>query len=170
MSYEDIVDKLNLYKNTYVKGECRSKEYEAKIKQEKRLNLKLDLADTLCNELPFTFTTSQKNHVKELIRIFQNFKDLHSKASNEEIILSFIFYVKALEDKKDRLNAPTSKELIHTILNNDNKHDDKEKLYPKTFEIIKWKITLHYINNSTITPRQPINVDHNILYKGRYEQ
>ena len=165
MSYEDITDKLNLYKNTYVKGECRSREYEARIKQEKRLNLKLDLADTLCNELPFHFTTSQKNHVKELIRIFPNFKDLHSKASNEEIILSFIFYVKALKDKKDRLNVPTSKELIHNILKDNN----KEKIYPKTFEIIKWKITLHYINNSTITPRQPINVDHNILYKGRYE-
>ena len=45
-----IDDKLKLYSNTYVKGEVRSKEYEAKVKEKKRLNNKLDLADTMFNE------------------------------------------------------------------------------------------------------------------------
>ena len=161
-----IRKKLQLYNNTYVKGECRSNEYESRVKQEKRLNSKLDLSDTIFNELPFHFTVNQKAHVKELIRLFPNFKELHSKATNEEIILSFIFYVKALEDKKTKIQSPKNKEFIHIILKDFDDHEDKERLFPNTFEIIMWKINLHYISNSYIKPKQPRNINHNILYKG----
>lgn len=157
-----LTDKINLYNRTYVDGECRSKKYEAKIKQEKRLNLKLDLADTLCNELEFSFTDSQKNHVKELIRTFKNFKELHSKATNEEIILSFIFYVKALEKKTDMINSVEGQKTIRTLIND----YDKQIHFQNTFEIISWKITLHYISTTPIMPAEPENIDHNILYKG----
>ena len=87
MSYESLIKK---YKSGYVKGECRSKDYETAIKQEQRLNMKLDLADTMFNELNFAFNTHQKEHVKELIREFPNFQDLYSKATYEEIILSML--------------------------------------------------------------------------------
>lgn len=156
MSY-DILDKLNLYKNTYVNGEVRSKEYEAKIKQEKRLNLKLDLADTMFNELTFSFTKSQKEHVKELIRLFPNFKELHSQASNEEIILSLIYYVKSVEMKKF---------VIHQEIIDKYVTPKKQDKFPDIAEIIFWKITLYYISNSYIKPREPTHIDHNILYKG----
>lgn len=156
---KSINDKIKLYANTYVKGECRSNEYEAKIKQEKRLNEKLDLTDTICNEIPFKFTKTQKQHVKELIQTFPNFKALHTKASNEEIILSLIFYVKGLETHKNLIQDYP--EVIHQIIK-----PEKQKLYPKTFEIIMWKINLHYIQKTPILPKEPENIDHNILYKG----
>ena len=157
-----LTDKINLYTRTYVAGECRSKKYESKIKQEKRLNAKLDLADTMCNELAFPFTNSQKKHVKELIRTFKNFKELHSKATNEEIILSFIFYVKALETKKEIINSVEGQRTIRTLIED----FDKQIHFQNTFEIISWKITLHYISTTPIMPAEPENIDHNILYKG----
>lgn len=162
MSYNDIGDKLNLYKNTYVKGECRSKEYEARIKQEKALNAKLDLAEVMFNKLDFNFTSSQKKHVKDLIQKFQNFNELHSKASNEEIILSFIFYVKALETKKNLINEKEGQRTIRVLIED----IDKQILFNNTSEIIHWKITLHYISHIPILPTEPKNIDHNILYKG----
>lgn len=157
-----LTDKINLYNRTYVDGECRSKKYESKIKQEKRLNAKLDLADTMCNELAFSFTNPQKKHVKELIRTFKNFKELHSKATNEEIILSFIFYVKALETKKEIINSVEGQRTIRTLIED----FDKQIHFQNTFEIISWKITLHYISTTPIMPGEPENIDHNILYKG----
>ena len=149
-----IEKKIKLYNNGYVNGEVRSKEYEAQIKQEKRLHMKLDLADTMFNEVNFTFTTPQKQHVKQLIREFPNFQELHSKATYEEIILSMIFYVKSLESHRTRLNQ----QLINKFTTNEN--------YPKTFEIIMWKITLHYLQKQPITPTEPKGINHNLLYKG----
>ena len=151
---DTIEDKIYRYQKGYVKGECRSKEYESQIKQEKRLHMKLDLADTMFNELNFKFTQPQKQQVKNLIIEFPNFQKLHNKATYEEIILSMIFYVKSLESYKTRLNQP----LI-------NKFTDNPK-YPQIFEIIMWKITLHYLQKQPILPTEPKNIDHNILYKG----
>ena len=151
---DTIEDKIYRYQKGYVKGECRSKEYESRIKQEKRLHMKLDLADTMFNELNFKFTKPQKQQVKNLIMEFPNFQKLHNKATYEEIILSMIFYVKSLESYKTRLNQP----LI-------NKFTDNPK-YPQIFEIIMWKITLHYLQKQPILPKEPEHIDHNILYKG----
>lgn len=155
-----IENKIKLYNNSYVKGECRSNEYEARIKQEKRRNIKLDLADTICNELPFTFQQHQKNQVKQLINTFPNFKELHSKSSNEEIILSFIFYVKSLELKNDiDFNTDNITKLLE-------KQTKSPELFHKAYNIIKWKITLHYVQKQPILPHEPEHIDHNILYKG----
>jgi hypothetical protein len=151
---DTIEEKIYKYQKGYVKGEIRSKEYESQIKQEKRLNMKIDLADTMFNELNFKFTQPQKQQVKTLIREFPNFQKLHNKATYEEIILSMIFYVKSLESYKTRLNQP----LINKFTNNPN--------YPQIFEIIMWKITLHYIQKQPILPTEPRNIDHNTLYKG----
>ena len=151
---DTIEDKIYRYQKGYVKGEVRSKEYKSNIKQEKRLHMKLDLADTMFNELNFKFTKPQKQQVKNLIMEFPNFQKLHNKATYEEIILSMIFYVKSLESYKTRLNQP----LI-------NKFTDNPK-YPQIFEIIMWKITLHYLQKQPILPKEPEHIDHNILYKG----
>lgn len=148
---------LKKYKTGYVNGEVRSKEYEARIKQEKALNLKLDLADTMFNEIPFTFVEWQKETVKDIITLFQNFNELHSKATNEEIILSIILYVKALETKELKINN----KLLETFV-----EPDKRNTFPKTCEIIMWKITLFYMQRQPILPREPKHIDHNILYKG----
>lgn len=159
MSYEGISAKLNKYKSKYVKGECRSREYEALVKQEKALSAKLDLADTMFNELSFSFNQSQKEMVKELIRTFPNFNELHSKATNEEIILSFILYVKALETKQFSIKKSLVKKFVKP---------SKMEQYPKACQIICWKITLYYIQKQPILPREPKHIDHNLLYKGKY--
>ena len=112
------------------------------------------------NEIPFQFTNDQKLQVKEIIQQFPNFNDLHSKSTNEEIILSIIFYVKALEIKELRIN----KKLMETFV-----EEKKQELYPKACEIISWKITLYYIQKQPITPYEPQGIDHNILYKGNYK-
>ena len=157
-----IENKLKLYSNTYVKGEVRSKEYESKIKQEKRLNAKQDLVDTISNDLPFKFTPTQKYHVKHLIRTFPNYTELHSKATTEEITLSFILYVKSLETLKE-INLNSNK--IQGLIKKHVAPDDIE-LFPKKYEIIKWKITLYYVQKQPILPSKPKHIDHNILYKG----
>jgi len=158
-----IEDKIKLYSRTYVKGEVRSNSYEAKVKQNKRLNLKLDLADTMFNEVSFNFTNSQKEHVKELIRLFKNFKELHNKATNEEVILSFIFYVKALETKENIMHTMDGQKTIRTLITD----MEKQINFNNTFEIISWKITLHYISNTPILPSEPKHIDPNFLYKGQ---
>lgn len=158
-----IQDKLKLYGHTHVKGEVRSSEYEASVKQKKRLNIKLDLADSLFNEVYFPFTQSQKDHVKELIRIFQNFKELHSTASNEEIILSFILYVKSLETKQNMSLTMDGQKTIRTIITD----LERQLLFQDKCEIITWKINLYYISRLPILPTEPKNVDHNLLYKGK---
>ena len=157
-----IKDKIKLYDKPYVKGEVRSKNYEARVKQEKRLNIKLDLADTMFNELAFPFHQYQKEHVKELIKIFTNFKVLHSKSTYEETILSFIFYVKALETKENMISSIEGQKTIRKLITD----VDKQILFNNTFEIISWKITLYYISKNPIFPREPQNIDHNLLYKG----
>lgn len=159
MSYKTLLKK---YESGYVNGECRREDYETQIKQEQRLHMKLDLADTMFNELNFKFNNDQKEHVKDLIRLFKNFKELHSKASYEEIILSFIFYVKALETKENIINTVDGQITIRTLI-----HELKKQIiFNNTFEIISWKITLHYISNTPISPTEPKNIDHNLLYKG----
>ena len=157
-----IEDKIRLYDNAYVNGEVRSNSYEARVKQEKRLNAKLDLADTLFNEVSFPFNNNQKEHVKELIRLFKNFKELHSKATNEEVILSFIFYVKALETKETLINTLNGQKTIRTLIED----FEKQINFNNTFEIISWKITMHYISSAPILPTEPEHLDHNLLYKG----
>lgn len=159
MSYESIATKIKKYKSGYVKGECRSSEYETLIKQEKALNAKLDLADTMFNELTFTFTPPQKEMVKELIKTFTNFNKLYSQSTNEEMILAFIFYVRALYTKQLYIKQSLVKKFVR---------QKKQKQYPKACEIISWKITLYYIQKQPILPREPKNIDHNLLYKGKY--
>lgn len=153
-----IEDKLKLYSNTYVKGECRSKEYEAQIKQEKALNTKLDLADMIFNELNFQFNRTQKDQVKELILTHKNFNKLHRKASNETIILSFIYYIKMNDnpirlDKQKRIIYKITKLNLNTFRN--------------IFELIICRLQYYHMQNTRIMPRQPTNIDHNLLYKGK---
>ena len=163
MSYDSLEDKINLYKNTYVNGEVRSKEYEARIKREKRLHMKLDLADGLFNELPFEFTKSQRVDTKYIIKLFPNFKELHSKATNKEIILAIIFYINGLYNQRNNdFTEPEIRELIKNIIPDEK----KQLLFPQTYEIIHWKITLYFMQKQPILPSEPKNIDHNILYKG----
>ena len=157
----DITTKIKKYQSGYVNGECRSNEYEAEIKREKRLHMKLDLADTLFNEIPF-INNNIKDFTKHLITLFPNFKELHSKATNEEIILSFILYATSLETQKNTdFQDTTIQSIIQEII-----PLEKQETYQQTYTIIHWKITLHFIQKQPILPTEPENINHNILYKG----
>jgi len=154
---------LKKYQKGYVNGECRSNNYEAKIKREKRLHMKLDLADGLFNELPFEFTKSQRVDTKYIIKLFPNFKELHSKATNKEIILAIIFYINGLYNQRNNdFTEPEIRELIRKVIPD----TQKQLLFPQTYEIIHWKITLYFMQKQPILPSEPKNIDHNILYKG----
>lgn len=148
-----IKSKLKLYKNTYVKGECRSKEYERRIKQEKRLHERLDLTDILFNELTFPFQQYQKDMVKDLVRKHsKNFKKLHAQASQETIIVAFIFYVKKQENSKIQLQK--------------YKIAQKYKLSHSIFETIICRLTSITLSELYIIPTENPHYDNNIHYKG----
>ena len=148
----NIESKLKKYNKPYVKGEKRSTEYNKKMKRKEAINNRHRIADTLINEVPFHITPYEKEHVHHLIDMYPNFKDLHKRASNETIILAFIFYTKISTDADIKINNYyiTSKyNLTHT-----------------TFELILCRLTLNYLREVYIIPRPPTETDHNILLKG----
>ena len=148
---KNITPLLKKYSKPYVKGEQRSTEYNKKIKQQQRQKNKKQIAETLFNEVPFHLTTGEKDQVLHLIQMYPNFRKLHGNASNETIILSFIFYVK-MSNKQiniDRYTITTKYDLTHT-----------------TFELIVCRLVKHYFLSSYILPREPKDKQHNILDKG----
>ena len=148
---ENIQDKLNRYQ-TYVPGETRTSEYEKQIKQKKSIQDKLEIAETLFTETPFHLTENDKEQVRHLIQMYPNFKELHKRASNETIILAFIYYTKIPYNTDIKLNNYT---ITH-----------KYKLTHNTFEIIICRLTLNYLQQVYIIPREPKETNHNILEKG----
>lgn len=154
-SNETIHEKLKRYENNYVPGEQRSKEYNKQIKQEMALKEKHNIAEQLFNEIPFQLTPYEKDQVHFLIDSYKNFKDLHKRASNETIILAFIFYTKIPYNTNVKLN----KYFITS----------KYNLTHSTFEIIICRLVLNYLREVYIIPHEPKGIDHNILYKGKIE-
>ena len=147
-----IEDKLNLYNNTYVKGEVRSKKYNKQLKQKEAVKNRHLIADTLFNEVPFVLNDYEKSHVHHLIDRNPNFKKLHAKASNETIILALIFYTKINQNTHIRIQK--------------YKVAQKYKLTHNTFEIILCKLILNILQETNIYPVNAKKTDHNILYKG----
>lgn len=148
---ENIQDKLNRYQ-TYVPGETRTSEYEKQIKQKQSIKDKLEIAETLFTETPFHLTPQDKEQVRHLIRMYPNFKDLHKRASNETIILAFIYYTKIPNNTDIKLNN-------YSITR-------KYNLTHNTFELIICRLALNYLKEVYIIPTTPNDIDHNLLYKG----
>lgn len=144
---------LRKYNNDYTNGEQRSDEYNKKMKQKQRLYEKLQLAEDLFLETPFHLTNDDKEQVKHLIRMYPNFRKLHGKASNEQIILSFIFYTKIPLDSNIKLDK-------YEIT-------DKYNLSHNTFEIIICRLALEYLKEVYIIPTVPKDKNHEILLKGK---
>lgn len=144
---------LRKYNNDYTNGEQRSDEYNKKMKQKQRLYEKLQLAEELFLETPFHLTNDDKEQVKHLIRMYPNFRKLHGKASNEQIILTFIFYTKIPLDSNIKLDK-------YEITS-------KYNLSHNTFEIIICRLTLEYLKEVYIIPTIPKDKNHEILMKGK---
>ena len=149
---ENIETKLKKYQSLYVPGEKRSKEYNRQLKQKEAIKSRHLIAESLFNEVPFNLNPYEKDHVRHLINMYPNFKDLHKTASNETIILSFIFYTKIPYNtniKLTKYNITAKYNLTHS-----------------TFELIICRLTLNYLKELYIIPYEPDNINHNILYKG----
>jgi hypothetical protein len=147
-----IETKLKKYQKPYVKGEKRSPEYDKQQKRKEALKNKHQIADILIQEVPFNINPYEKEHIHHLIDMYPNFKDLHKRASNETIILSFIFYTKISNNTDIKINN-------YYITS-------KYNLTHNTFEIILCRLTLNYLREVYIIPTTPKETDHNILLKG----
>lgn len=153
MSYESIEKIIKKYEdNVYVPGEKRSCEYERQEKQKQAIRKRHMIAKILFNEVTFHLNEYEKKQVHYFIDKFQNFRKLHGKASNETIILSFIFYVKMKQNTLIRLD--------------EYKICKKYKLNNRTFEIILCKIILKLLEETEIKRSVTTQYDHNILLKG----
>ena len=152
MSDRNINHLLQLYKKPFVKGEKRTKEYEKMIKQEQSLHNKKEIAKDLFNEIPFHLTNDEKEQVYHLIRMYPNFRKLHGNASNETIILAFIFYIKIPYNSNIKLSK-------YNITR-------KYKLTHDTFEIIICRLALEYLKHVYIIPTMPKDKNHEIISKG----
>ena len=142
---------LKRYSKPYVKGEIRSAEYNKKIKQKQRQKDKENIAETLFQEVPFHLTQGEKEQVLYMIRIYPNFRDLHGKASNETIILAFIFYIK-MSNKQIKLERYTITE--------------KYELTHSTFELILCRLIKNHFQTRYLLPEEPTDKKHDILKKG----
>lgn len=149
----DLYENNSSYENNYVKGEQRSTETKRKMRHNRKLKNRYLLLDELLAEAkPLTLTPNQYRLVKDLIYDFNNrFKELHKQASEETIILGFIFFVKKVEDSRTKVtNWRICKEY---------------GLTDHVFEIILCRLTLGFMERCPIVPREYGKGNHEILVK-----
>ena len=153
MHDRDIDFLLDLYKDPYVKGEQRSNDTKNKINVEsKRKNRHLILDELLLEAKILVLTPNQKQLVRALIDDFNNdFQNLHRQASEECIILAFIFFVKKLETPRIKLSQ--------------YRITKKYKLTDQIFENILCRLTLKFMQRVPIVPRETHRDEHDVLIR-----
>lgn len=149
----DIQYLLDTYDNAYVKGEQRSKHTKNRIRKESvRKNRHLILDELLLESKSLMLTPNDKKTVRYLIDVFtDDFKKLHRRASDEAIILAFIFYLKKIELPSVRLS--------------DYRICNKYGLTDAVFEIILCRIILYYMRKTPIEPVTYRKDEHDILIR-----
>jgi len=149
----DIQYLLDTYDNAYVKGEQRSKHTKNRIRKESvRKNRHLILDELLLESKSLMLTPNDKKTVRYLIDVFSDdFKKLHRRASDEAIILAFIFYLKKIELPSVRLS--------------DYRICNKYGLTDAVFEIILCRIILYYMRKTPIEPVTYRKDEHDILIR-----
>ena len=154
MNYQELLHK---YSEPYVPGEKRSREYEREIKRKQRLKRRLVKLDIMLNEASVLFVNAdQKKQLQFLIKRYSNsFKKLHGKASEETIILAFIFYLKKMDDPLIQIQK--------------YRISKKYKLTHNTFETIIIRLTADYFSNKYIIPDISTEYDHEVLYETKGE-
>ena len=136
MSYKTMEKLIQKYDDVYVAGEKRSLEYKRQVEEKQRVKSRHMIASMLFNEVTFYLNRSEKEQVHYLIDKFTNFKKLHRNASNECIILCFIFYVKLkgnYDIRVDRYSISKKYRLTHRV-----------------FEIVLCKIILQLLKETEI--------------------
>lgn len=149
----DINFLLNLYENEYVKGEIRSKETKKKIRYEtKRKNRHLIFDELRKKADTINLTPNQVKVIRYIIDDFnEDFKNLHRKASEETIILAFIFYIKKIENPSIRLES-------YRVCR-------EYGLTNHVFEIIVCRMLLKFMKKCPIRPTTNYSKDHDMLIR-----
>jgi len=151
----DIRFLLNLYEKEYVEGEKHSREYNKKIRNEsKRKHRHLLFNELLLEAEPLQLNNNQIKIVRYLIDDFnEEFKILHGNASEEAIILTFMFYVKIIETPRIKLGQ--------------YKITTTYKLTNSVFETIVCRMLLKFMKKCPIVPYHRYSEDeHEYLLKG----
>lgn len=148
--YEKLLKK---YEPAYVPGEERSLEYNHNFRVQARLKHRMLLVDELTLEVKyFLLTPSQKETVKYLVKVFNgNFKSLHRQASDETIILAFIFYLKKLDTPKLQLK--------------DYRITKKYRLTDAIFELILCRVTNYFMVHHPVCLTTSLRDDHDKLVR-----
>lgn len=150
----DINYLLNKYDAQYVKGERVSSAMRNKNRIESKRKHRHLLLDSLKNEAEkLNLNNSQLLIVRYLIDEFNTeFQQLHRKASEEAIILAFMFYVKMIDEPRTQIG----KYRIST----------KYNLTDKVYEIILCRMLLKFMKKCPIRPYGSYNNDeHDILIR-----
>lgn len=143
---------LKKYRSPYVKGEIHSPQTNLKLKQNQRRIEKHVICNQLIDEINLHFTNVQKDFLHYLIDYFhKDFKKLHARAKKEAIILTFMFYVKKVENARINLNN-------YSIC---KKYD----LTDSIFKLILCRMCDTFIKNSPIKFQESTKYDHDILSK-----
>lgn len=150
----DIEFLLGLYEKEYVKGEKHRAEYKLRIKHESKRKNRHLILDGLLNEAEIlNLNKDQIKLVRYLIDDFTDeFQILHRRASEECIILAFMFYVKIIESPRIKIGA-------YSISN-------KYNLTNQVFETIVCRMLLKFMKRCPIKPTKNYTKDeHDILIR-----
>lgn len=149
---QDIQQKLDKYNTPYVPGEKRSPEYERQIRQKQTLKRRISIAKSLKYEAKYLLIND--NHLEQvnyLIALFNDkFKMLHKRASEETIILAFIFYTVRLDDSRINLNNYRISKKYH--------------LNDQVFSLIISRMFHIVMQEKPIVPSLTTDYNHDVLY------
>lgn len=149
----DIKQLLATYESSYVPGEKRSNKYNNRKKIEAKIRSRIRLLHQLLQVLPESLLLNKDQVMlcENLVKTFINFKYLHRQASEETILLAFIFY-------QLKLDKPGIKIEKYTI-------SHKYKLTTSVYVNIVSRIANYYMLNSPLNIKQTTAYDHDLLIK-----
>ena len=150
-----VMTNINYLLHKYEKqtpAERTSKQYDHKQKTEKKRKHKQLLLKTLINEVPFQITKTQTKQIERWIDLFNpTWKDLHRQASNETIIMAFIFIQYKQANPKIRVHE-------YNIAK-------KYELTDRKFELIQNNLIFQLMKHTPLTYTLSKTYDHNLLNK-----
>ena len=127
-------------------------EYTNKRKQEQKCNQRHIILKTLINEVPFHVTKDQENQIRYWINQFnKDFKNFHRQASNETIILAFIFIHRKHDKKRIEVEEYSISKKYH--------------LTDKKFKVIQNNLIFKLMQTTPLQYNQKICLDNDILNK-----
>lgn len=150
MTERDIEFLLDLYQKNYVKGEIRNNESKKRIRHEAKRKHRHLVFDGLLSETKNIKSLHMNNNQIKMVRYLIDefnleFQELHRRTSEECIILSFMFYVKMIDQPKINVGS-------YEICS-------RHKLTDNVFETIVCRMLLKFMKKCPIVPYHNYNND-----------